>query len=40
VSKEQQQRYILSNGLTTLKYNINKEEEIMENVKKITVDIF
>ena len=39
LSKEQQENYILNNGLNTLNYNIIKEEQIMENVKKITVEI-
>ena len=38
--KEQQQSYILSNGLSTLEYNLVKEEQLMENVKKITVEIY
>jgi hypothetical protein len=36
---DEKQKYILSNGLSTLKYDIIKEEQIMENVKKITVEI-
>jgi beta-1,4-galactosyltransferase 1 len=39
LSKEQQENYILNNGLNTLNYNLIKEEQIMENVKKITVEI-
>ena len=39
LSKEQKELYILSNGLSTLNYNIIKEEQIMECVKKITVEI-
>jgi len=39
LSKEQQKNYILSNGLSTLHYSIIKEEQLMENVKKITVEI-
>ncbi len=39
VPKQQQQSYILLNGLSTLKYNIIKEEQLMANVKKITVEI-
>ena len=36
---KQQKNYILSNGLSTLHYSIIKEEQLMENVKKITVEI-
>jgi hypothetical protein len=37
---DEKEKYILFNGLSTLKYNIIKEEQIMENVKKITVEIY
>jgi hypothetical protein len=39
-NKNDKENYILNNGLTTLKYNLIKEEQIMENVKKITVEIY
>ena len=39
LSKEQKQNYIMNNGLTTLNYNILKEETIIESVKKILVEI-
>lgn len=39
LTKVQQEKYIVNNGLSTLKYDIIKEELLLENVKKITVDI-
>ena len=39
LSREQQKSYILSNGLSNVKYSIINEEQIMENVNKITVEI-
>jgi hypothetical protein len=39
VSKGDQKIYIENNGLSTLNYKIIKEELLMENVKKITVEI-
>jgi len=39
VAKEEQERYIENNGLSTLNYTIVSEEKLMNNVKKITVEI-
>lgn len=39
-SKDVQIFNISNNGLTTLKYNIINETQLMDNVKKITVEIF
>ena len=39
VAKEEQERYIENNGLSTLNYTIVSEEKLMDNVKKITVEI-
>tara|TARA_B100000795_G_C22805879_1_gene444842 strand:+ start:3861 stop:4532 length:672 start_codon:yes stop_codon:yes gene_type:complete len=39
VGLEEKERYIKDNGLSTLNYKIIKEELLMENVKKITVEI-
>ena len=38
-SIEDKKKYIENNGLSTLNYKIIKEEILMDNVKKITVDI-
>ena len=39
VPKENQKKYIENNGLTTLNYEVIKEEVLMDHVKKITVKI-
>ncbi len=36
---EKKEMYIKQNGLSTIQYNIVSEEQIMDNVKKITVEI-
>lgn len=40
LSKDQQNNYIVTNGLNNLKYTIIEDKQFMENVKKITVEIY